>query len=162
MIVRLAGLFWHYSSPWRELTLTESLLVPSCPEPLVLSRSVVSNLVQPHGLKPTRLLCSWNFPGKSIGVICRFLLQGIFSNRDWTLVSCISCIGRGVLSTTEPPESESSSVMSSSLRPHVLYSPWNSPGYNTLFWPFPSPGTFPTQRLNLGLSRCRWILYWAI
>ena len=28
-------------------------------------------------------------------------------------------------------ESESGSVMSDSLRPHGLYSPWNSPGQNT-------------------------------
>ena len=32
----------------------------------------------PHGLQLTRLLCPWNFPGKSTGVGCHFLLQGIF------------------------------------------------------------------------------------
>jgi len=26
--------------------------------------------VQPHGLQPTRLLCPWDFPGKSTGVGC--------------------------------------------------------------------------------------------
>ena len=31
-----------------------------------------------HGLKPTRLLCSWNSLGKKTGVGCHFLLQGIF------------------------------------------------------------------------------------
>ena len=31
-----------------------------------------------HGLYPTRLLCSWHFPGKKTGVGCHFLLQGIF------------------------------------------------------------------------------------
>ena len=31
-----------------------------------------------YGLGPTRLLCPWDFPGKNIGVGCRFLLQGIF------------------------------------------------------------------------------------
>ena len=30
------------------------------------------------GLKPTRLLCPWNFPGKNTGVGCHFLLKGIF------------------------------------------------------------------------------------
>ena len=34
-----------------------------------------------HGLKPTRLLHPWNFPGKSSGVGCHFLLQGIFPTR---------------------------------------------------------------------------------
>ena len=29
------------------------------------------------------------------------------------------------------PESESRSVVSDSLRPHGLHSPWNSPGQNT-------------------------------
>ena len=32
------------------------------------SCSVVSNSSRPHGLQPTRLLCPWDFPGKSTGV----------------------------------------------------------------------------------------------
>ena len=32
------------------------------------SRSVGSNSERPHGLQPTRLLCPWDFPGKSTGV----------------------------------------------------------------------------------------------
>ena len=30
---------------------------------------------RPHGLQPTRLLCPWDFPGKSTGVGCHCLLQ---------------------------------------------------------------------------------------
>ena len=37
--------------------------------------SVMSDSLQPHGLQPTWLLCSWNFPGKNVGVGCHFLLQ---------------------------------------------------------------------------------------
>ena len=44
----------------------------------VLSHSVVSNSLRPHGLQPARLLCPWDFPGKKTGVGCHFLLQGIF------------------------------------------------------------------------------------
>ena len=44
----------------------------------VLSHSVVSDPSWPHGLKPTRLLCPWNSPGKNAGIGCRALLQGIF------------------------------------------------------------------------------------
>ena len=62
-------------------------------------------------------------------------------------------------------ESERHSVVSTSLRPQGLEStrllcPWNSPGKNT------GVGShsllqriFPTQGLNLGLLRCRRILY---
>ena len=35
----------------------------------------MSNSVQPQGLKPTRLLCPWNSPGKNTGVGCHFFLQ---------------------------------------------------------------------------------------
>ena len=31
----------------------------------------------PGGLQPTRLLCPWDFPGKSTGVGCHCLLQSI-------------------------------------------------------------------------------------
>ena len=39
--------------------------------------SVVSDSLRPHGLQPTRLLCPWDFPGKSTGVGCHRLLQWI-------------------------------------------------------------------------------------
>ena len=34
--------------------------------------------LRPRGLQPTRLLCPWDPPGKSTGLGCHFLLQGIF------------------------------------------------------------------------------------
>ena len=39
-------------------------------------------LLQPHRLYPTRLLCPWDSPGKNTGVGCHFLLQGIFSTQE--------------------------------------------------------------------------------
>ena len=44
----------------------------------VCVHSVVSSSLYLHGLQPTKLLCSWNFPGKNTGVGGRFLLQDIF------------------------------------------------------------------------------------
>ena len=44
----------------------------------VLSYSVMSHSLQPHGLYPGRLLCPWDSPGKNAGIDCHFLLQGIF------------------------------------------------------------------------------------
>ena len=38
------------------------------------SCSVVSDSSRPHGLQHTRLLCLWDFPGKSTGVGCHCLL----------------------------------------------------------------------------------------
>ena len=43
-----------------------------------VSRSVMSDSFQPHGLQPTRLLCPRDFPGENTGVDCHFLLQGIW------------------------------------------------------------------------------------
>ena len=57
-------------------------------------------------------------------------------------------------------ESESFSVLSDSLWPHELYSPWDSPGQNTGMGSFSLlQGIFPTQGLNPGLPHCRQILY---
>ena len=50
--------------------------------------------------------------------------------------------------------------MSDSLRPHGLYSPWNSPGQNTGVGSLSLlQAIFPTQGLNPGLPHWRWILY---
>ena len=54
------------------------------------SRSVVSDSSRLHGLQPTRLLCPWDFPGKSTGVLCHCLLHQsdlLSLNR-----SCDSCL----------------------------------------------------------------------
>ena len=46
------------------------------------------------------------------------------------------------------------------LRPHRLYSPWNSPGQNTGAGSFsPLQGIFPTQGSNPGLLHRRRIFY---
>ena len=42
---------------------------------LVLSRSVVSNSLRPHGLQSASFLHSWDSPGKNTGLGCHFLLQ---------------------------------------------------------------------------------------
>ena len=62
---------WHHLDHTHPHTHTH---VRAC----VLSRSVVSNSLQPYGLQPTRFLCPWDFPGKNNAVGCLFLLQGIF------------------------------------------------------------------------------------
>ena len=59
--------------------------------------------------------------------------------------------------------SESHSVMSDSLRPHGLYSEWDSPGQNTGVGSLSLlQGLFATQGLNPGLPHCRRIFtHWA-
>ena len=51
----------------------------ACCSYCLVTRSCLT-LLWPHGLKPARLLCPWDFTGKNIGVSCHFyfLLQGIF------------------------------------------------------------------------------------
>ena len=57
-------------------------------------------------------------------------------------------------------ESESRLVLSDSLWPHGLYSPWNSPGQNTgVDSPSLLQRIFPTQGSNPGLPHGRQILY---
>ena len=57
-------------------------------------------------------------------------------------------------------KSERCSVVSNSLQPHGLFSPWNSPGQNTGAGSLSLlQGIFPTQVSNPGLLHCRLILY---
>ena len=52
------------------------------------------------------------------------------------------------------------SLVSDTLWPHGLYSPWNSPGQNTGVGSLSLlQGIFPTQRSNPGFPNCRCILY---
>ena len=69
-------------------------------------------------------------------------------------------VPKGSLSSSTLPESESLSVVSDSLQPHGLYSPWNSLGQNTGVGCLSLlQEIFPTQGSNPGLLHCRQILY---
>ena len=73
------------------------------------SRSVVSDSSRPHGLQPTRLLCPWDFPGKSTGVGCHCLLRRRWlvtiiricslKNIYWSLYCVSHCSGPAVNKT---------------------------------------------------------------
>ena len=88
-----------------------------------VSHSVLSNSMQPHGLQPARLLCSWGFPGKNTGVCSHSLLQGMLTTQGLNL-GPLHC--RQILLPSEPPGKPckscqlSPSVMSNSLRPNGL------------------------------------------
>ena len=69
----------------------------------VFSRSVMLDSLQPLGMQPTGLLCSWNFPGKNTGVAGHFLLQGVFPTLGIKPESPASPALPGRVSTTEPP-----------------------------------------------------------
>ena len=96
--------------------------------------------------------------GARVTKICSFS-HPIFIEYLLCVKYCTS-IGETTVIKTKVKESESCLVVSNSLWPHGLYSPWNSPGQNigmgslSLF-----QGIFPTQESNWGLLHCRWILY---
>ena len=81
-------------------------------------------------------------------------LQAIFKSRKnnkWENFHFLNCVAN---------ESESCSVVSDSMQPYGLCSPWNSPGQNTGVGSLSLlQGIFPTQGLNPGLPHCRQILY---
>ena len=81
--------------------------------------------------------------------------------RGTTWVSCITSRRFTLWATREAQsESESRSVVSDSLWPQWLHSPWNSPGKTTGVGSLSLlQGIFPTQGSNPGLLHCRQILF---
>ena len=65
-----------------------------------------------------------------------------------------------MLQSESVSESEIRSVVSNSLRPHELYSPWSSPDQNTGVGSLPLlQQIFLAQESNWGLLHCRQVLY---
>ena len=106
--------------------------------------------LRPHGLKPSRFLSPGITQAQILG--CHFLPQGILLTQgsnphllgllhwqaDFFFLPLLVTWTQYILG-----ESESHSVVSNSLQPHGLHSPWNSPSQNTGGTPFPSPGDLP-------------------
>ena len=78
----------------------------------------------------------------------------------YKIMAITPCVIQYILTPYVFYESESGSVMSYSLQPHGLYSPWNSLGQNTGVGSLSLlQQIFPTQGSNPGLPHCRQILY---
>ena len=134
----------------------------------------MSDSVRPHRRKSTRFPSPWDSPGRNTGVGRHFLLQcmKVKSERE-VAQSCptlsdpmdYSLPGSSIHGIFQARVLEwgaiAFSIMSNSLWPHGLYSPWNSLGQNTGVSSLSLlPGIFPTLGLNPGLPHCRWIPYW--
>ena len=92
-------------SPIKRYTENYMMFVLNCliyPLLLFFSLSVRSDSLQFHGLQPIRLFCPWGFLGKSTGVDCIFLLQGIFPTQGLKLHLLQVCHIAGRFFTAEP------------------------------------------------------------
>ena len=79
-------------------------------------------------------------------------------NESWMSILCWEKVYEYQKSVVHESKNESCSVLSNSLWPHGLYSPWNSQGQNTgVHCLSLLQGIFPTQGLNPGLPHCRQI-----
>ena len=68
----------------------------------VLSCSIASDSLRLYGLRPARLLCPWDSPGKNTGVGCLVFLQGIFPTQGSSPKSHLlfSAMAGGFLTTS--------------------------------------------------------------
>jgi len=87
--------------------------------------------------------------------------QNDYTNKGNLKIQCNPYqITNGIFFKKVKCESENHSVLSSSLWPHELYTPWNCLGHNTGVSGLSLlQGIFPIQGSNPGLPHCRWILY---
>ena len=102
---------------------------------------------------------------KKKGTLFKLILWGqhccSVSNSHPTLSDTMDCStpGFSVLHYLPESEGESCSVESNSLQRHGLYSQWNSLGQNTGVGSLSLlQRIFPINKLNPGLSHCRWII----
>ena len=121
--------------------------------------------MRPHRQQPTRFPRPWDSPGKNTGVGCHFLLQCVKVKRENEVLSRVRLLATPWIAAHQAPTSifhARVKVAQSclNLRPHGLYSPWNSPGQNTGVLNLSLlQRIFPTQHSNRGLLHCRRILY---
>ena len=120
---------------------------------------------EPGGLQSTgsqRVKHNWACTHTHTQIYCQFCAFGSNKhNKHFLLLLRLFICGKCELNLKRKKKSHS--VMSDSLWPHGLYSPWNSPGQNTRVGSLSLlQGIFPTQGSNSGLRHCRGILYQLI
>ena len=144
---------WFRKSEW---SMTIKTIMSKLDNAKVLPQSLVGIL--------KREIYNKIFPSHYLNQLNKFSVTKIRTTWHYVFLTCIFNMKYSALfikySCQKCFESESGSVVSNSLWPHGLYSPWNSPGQNTGVASLSLPqGIIPTQGSNPGLPHCRWILY---
>ena len=85
----------------------QTTLVKAVPLPTRSVPSVLFDSLRPSGLEPAKLLCPWDSSGKSTGVGCHFLLQGVFPTQG---------LNPGLLHSRQPLMAESEEELKRLLR----------------------------------------------
>ena len=78
----------------------------------------------------------------------QFYSPGPIQIGDPSMALLVQCL-RILFVYSRLSESESHSVLSDSLQPHGLYSPWNSPGQNTGAFPFSRASSQPRDQAQV-------------
>ena len=99
-----------------------------------------------------------------ISILMLSLMWSFLSPQDKDTSHTMNWLPFPIYATIICCESESCSVVSDSMRPHGLYSPWNSAGQYTGGGSLSLlQGIFPTQEMNWGLLHCKQIFSnWGI
>ena len=139
----------------------------------MLSHSVGSDFLQPHGLQPTRLLCPWDYPGKSTRIGCHFLLQGIFLTQECNRISTLAggffttsitweaphlhtndsqtckyqLAFQTYISNSYPTHTDCFTLMSNKSKPNISKVNWHPTAIPSAFHPNNKPNTTQTLKL---------------
>ena len=110
------------SIPWSSKTSIHQLPLPIPSASLLFFLVTKSRpaLLWPHALQPGRLLCPWDFPCKSTGLSCHFLLHGIFLIQG---SNSHLCIGRWILYQWATRETSLLGIFTQSVNRCVLVTP---------------------------------------
>ena len=129
----------------------------------------MSNWLWPCGLKPSRLLCPWNSPGRNTGVGCHALLQGIFLPQGLNphLLCCLHWqVGSLLLkSSSKPNEWVKGTQSCLTLFNPMDYTVHGNLQARILQWiAFPLPGgsSQPKDRTQVFHIACRLFTTWVI
>ena len=101
VLFTIARMWKQPKCPWTEEWIKKKKCIYVCVRACMCMRacaySVMSNSLWPHGLQPPKPLCPWNSLGKNTGVGYLSFSRESSWPRDWTHVSCVSCIGKRIL-----------------------------------------------------------------
>ena len=83
--------FNRYFRNNKNVTLFSLFIYLTISESESVSYSFMSDSLQSHGLSPTRLLCSWDSPGKNMEWVPIHFSRRSPQPRDWTQIFCFVC-----------------------------------------------------------------------